>query len=189
MSRPPGKDFEDRIRKRLEQSRCQVFKLRDSPTAFIRGPEDTGPVTTSFARFSNKNPYDLRVDRRATDTTFHIFALELKTVARGPFPVSMLKDHQRDGLSKFWGVAGVVFESRHVRRCWFIPIGSILGWEHKKSMNLRDLYEVAVELPYDTRGREQLAYYDMAPLLAGAKPKAAQGEIFEAPGGGKHGTF
>ena len=174
MSRPPGKDFEDRIRKRLEQNGCQVLKLRDSAAPMFDAKRN--PIL-SEARFATKNPYDFRVDRRATDTTFHIFALELKTVLKGPFPLAMLKDHQRDGLSKFWGVAGVVFESRHVRRCWFIPIGSILGWRHKKSMNLIDLREVAVELPLDTKGREKRFYYDMIPRFAGVEPKATGGNL------------
>ena len=106
------------------------------------------------------------------------FALECKTTRLPRFPFSLILDHQTEALSGFRGTgAGFVIELRMFREAFYVPIRVRLDWP-KKSMNRAALHEHAVPLPYNTRKIERKVFYDMAPLLSGVLPRAAQGGLF-----------
>jgi penicillin-binding protein-related factor A (putative recombinase) len=169
----PGKDFEKRFRRRLEERHgCFLVRLRDSHAPLF--DKERNPIVSS-ARFATPNPYDILILKPAAIAgTWYVYAAECKTTIGSRFTLSMLNKPQRDGLSAMPpGIpALVVVEMRDCNRCFFLPIQTILRWEEtrKKSMNLADLKLYAVELPYNTQGRERVAYYDMTALLDGDEP-------------------
>lgn len=174
-SKAQDKDFERRTKQSLERNHgCHVTKLRTIPPV-IRTDEDGS--TTEFAV---EGTYDFLVLRRVVCQHYaHPYALECKTSELRRFDLATVSTGQMKGLVDFPYTAGVVFESSTAHRCFFIPKDELLRERTKKSMNLRELEEYAVELPLKRTSRQTLDYYDMLPLLCGAKPKAAQGEIFE----------
>ena len=175
MTRSQDKDFEKRIKQSLERNHaCHVTKLRTIPPV-IRTNEDG---TTS--QFAVEGTYDFLVLKRVVcQHYFYAYALELKTAEKKRFDLATVSTGQLKDLVDFPGVAGVVFESSIAHRCFFIPVAELLRERAKKSMNLRELEEYAIDLPLKRTKRQTLDYYDMKPLLCGAKPKAAQAEIFE----------
>jgi len=172
-----GKDFEDRIAKRLKRAGCFVQKLYDAPAAF--GP-DREVLPGARTAFTPKNPYDFIVTLDAGEEcrggvrlpTYFNYALECKTTKGKRFDVNSVKPHQLKGLLAFPGVSGVVVELREVTRCFFVRPRLIRNWERlneKKSMNLADLEANAVELPHNTSSRETRNYYDVSPILKGGQ--------------------
>jgi len=166
----PGKDFEDRIRKRLERAGCHVVKLPDASAPFIR--DEDGKTAKGGARFTSKNPYDLLVLRPARDAPQSLsapYAMECKTTAGKTFTVATVKPHQLAGLLAFPWCAGVVVELRGLSRCFFVRAEVVAQWAEiagKKSMNLDDLNGNATQLPVNTTGRESRTYYDVAGIFA-----------------------
>lgn len=168
-----GKDFERRIRRRLEQAGCYVRKLPDVSVPFIDRPE----LGQTAARFAPRNPFDFIVLQPAGGPgVFRAYALECKSTAQPRFAVSTVAPHQVGGLMDFPGVSGVLVEIRPERRCFFVGVDVVSAWEEtagKRSMNVRDLADFAVELPLSKAPRERLAYYDVGPLL-GSGPAVEQ---------------
>lgn len=173
----PGKDFEARIRKRFEQAGCYVLRLADAAAPFVGRPDLGGE---GLSRFAPKNPFDFLVLEqvgRGPDhrPVFGAIALELKSTAQPRFDLSSIRNHQRSGLLRFPGRAGVLVELRREKRCFLLRVEVLDAWKNqvagmnpkgKKSMNLQDLVYAGVELPVDTRGRERKVYYSIDPLRA-----------------------
>ncbi len=182
MSRAQDKDFERRTKESLERNHgCHVTKLRTIPPVTRTNPDGT------TSEFSVEGTYDFLVLKRVVCEHYAFpYALECKTSELKRFDLACVTTGEMKGLVDFPFTAGVVFESSSAHRCFFIPKAELLRkGRKKKSMNLPELSEYAVELPLKRTSRQRLDYYDMKPLLCGAKPKAAQREIFQVGGSGR----
>lgn len=167
-------DFEGRTIRRLRKKHdCHVTKIPAVP------PISTTNAAGESVQFALEGTYDLLILKRVEcEHHFRAYAIECKSRKEKRFPLACVTVGQMKGLVDFPSTAGVLFECSTVRRAFFITKAELLKKRTAKSIPLRELEEVAVELPLDTTSREKLAYYDMTPLLSGALPKSAQGGLF-----------
>ena len=185
-------DFEERAKKRFKELECHVLKLSSNPIAFMGGEptggarftpqnpfdlivqrkitreEILGAVVPGLGWGNGKleelcnsellNPKKL--------VAVQTYAIECKTCKDKVFTLNRAKAHQREGLKKFFGVAGFLIEFRGVHRCFFITSNTLDSYDRKKSINVSEMPDLCeVELPRNTRKRERKDYYDMQPML------------------------
>lgn len=167
-------DFEGRTIRRLRKKHgCHVTKIPAVP------PISTTNAAGEAVQFAIEGTYDLLVLKRVEcHHHFLAYAIECKSSKDKRFTLACVTVGQMKGLVDFPGVAGVLFECSSVRRAFFITKAELLKWRPAKSIPLRELEEVSVELSLASTSRETLAYYDMVPLLSGVLPKSAQGGLF-----------
>lgn len=174
-----GKDFEARIKKRLEKSGAHWVRIPDDPTHFmVASKSKEGP------RFTPKRPFDGTATWWDDEIGFLPVNLELKTCADSRMEFSRLKRHQEFALaSSIKGCAGVVLEFRANNACYFVPIVQFLeikGAIGKKSLNRSDLESLSdakqcIRMPQDTTSRERRVYYSVEPIREWVRALATSG--------------
>lgn len=152
-----GKKFEEDWKKSIPDH-VYYFRIRDPAQSFGNKSSNT--------RFSLKNPFDMIMfdgDR--------LMCLELKSIASGSFPLSMIKDHQIESLSEANQyhnvIAGLILNNRDREQTYFLSIIDFVRYienTEKKSINICDIVEYN-GIMVDAEKKRTRYTYDISLLL------------------------